>query len=169
MDPILFLDIDGVLNPATMPNYEVDLSLNEKLAKTYNEERIRSMNIYFLNQICFGFKKESCELIKKLVEEFHAKIVLTSSWRLFYSHEEIQCMFKILELEEAFLDFTSPGSPRNQVITEYIYNHHVKQYIVIDDFDMKQSFGYRFIQTAQYFNENNYFQARYALRLQYKE
>ena len=42
----------------------------------------------------------------------------------------------------------------------------VKRYLVIDDFDMRNNFGYRFIQTAQCFNEANYHQARYALKLQ---
>lgn len=166
MHPIIFLDIDGVLNPPICTQYDIDLSLNETLANKLNDPSIAKLNIYFVNQIYFGFNKNSCMFIKKLVDEFDAKIVLTSSWRLYYSKEEINGMFKIAQIEDAFIDFTNAGSPRNKVIKEYINTHEVKHYIVIDDFDMRSAFGYRFIQTSQFFNDANYFQARYVLNLQ---
>ena len=89
MNPILFLDIDGVLNPPICPQYELDFALSDKLAAKLNNPSIKKLNIYFVNQVYYGFDKKSCELIKKLAQEFEAKIVLTSSWRLYYTKEEI--------------------------------------------------------------------------------
>ncbi|MFR6071600.1 MAG: HAD domain-containing protein [Faecalitalea cylindroides] len=166
MNPILFLDIDGVLNPPICPQYELDFALNDKLAAKLNNPSIKKLNIYFVNQVYYGFDKKSCELIKKLAQEFEAKIVLTSSWRLYYTKEEIEGMFEIVGIKDTFIDFTVHGNPRNNVIMEYVHTHNVKRYLVIDDFDMRNNFGYRFIQTAQCFNEANYHQARYALKLQ---
>ncbi len=166
MNPILFLDIDGVLNPHICPQYELDYELNKKLSEKFNNPAIKKLNIYFVNQIYYGFNKKSCELIQKLVNEFDAKIVLTSSWRLYYTKEEIESMFEIAGIHNAFIDFTAQGNPRNSVIREYIYAHNIKRFLVIDDFDMHNNFGYRFIQTSHFFNEANYHQARYALKLQ---
>lgn len=166
MNPILFLDIDGVLNPPICPQYELDFALSDKLAAKLNNPSIKKLNIYFVNQVYYGFDKKSCELIKKLAQEFEAKIVLTSSWRLYYTKDEIEGMFEIVGIKDTFIDFTVHGNPRNNVIMEYVHTHNVKRYLVIDDFDMRNNFGYRFIQTAQCFNEANYHQARYALKLQ---
>lgn len=166
MNPILFLDIDGVLNPPVCPQYEFDFDLSDKLATKLNNPIIKKLNIYFVNQVYYGFSSKSCELIKKLTQEFDAKIVLTSSWRLYYTKEEIEGMFEIVGIKDAFIDFTSQGNSRSNVIAEYVQTHNVKRYLVIDDFDMRNNFGYRFIQTSQSFNEANYHQARYALKLQ---
>lgn len=64
MNPILFLDIDGVLNPPICPQYELDFALSDKLAAKLNNPSIKKLNIYFVNQVYYGFDKKSCELIK---------------------------------------------------------------------------------------------------------
>lgn len=166
MNPIIFLDIDGVLNPNFQNNYDLDLSLHEKLTDKFNDPKIKDMNIYFLNQIYFGFDKKSCGYIKVLVDEFDAKIVLTSSWRVYYTKDDISNMFKILGIDHAFFDFTDAGNPRTEMIKKFVEAHKISNYIVIDDFDMTSAFGYRFIHTSHSFNEANFHKAKYVLRLQ---
>ena len=51
MNPILFLDIDGVLNPPICPQYELDFALSDKLAAKLNNPSIKKLNIYFVNQV----------------------------------------------------------------------------------------------------------------------
>ena len=165
MNPVLFLDIDGVLQSHHVPDYEFDFDLNNKLAKELHNDTIKSLNIYFTNQICFGFDPDSCLYLRNLVEEFDARIVLTSSWRLYYTRQEIEAMFDILGMKGAYLGNTKIGTSRSEVIKQFVKEHNIEQYLIIDDFNLSKAFGSRFIRTYDHFDQNNYNQARFLLKL----
>lgn len=167
MKPIIFLDIDGVINPhRPIHTAPVDYELNKKLADQKNDPGFLKLYIYFTNQIYYGFDKTACILIKKLIEEFDAKIVLTSSWRLLYSKKDLYYLFKILHMESAFMDITEDIIPRYKAIEDYIQKHKVTDYIVIDDADLGQHFGFHQIKTVNSFTLKDFIRAQNLLKLQ---
>lgn len=98
MKPCIFLDIDGVINPSRKKNsYCLDYNLPDVLAKKLNHPKIATLNAYLVNQVYYCFSKESIQLLKQLIEKYDARIIITSSWRIVYSLEQLQAMFDIFD------------------------------------------------------------------------
>lgn len=170
MKPCIFLDIDGVINPSRQQTqYQLDYALPEKLSKQLNHPSIATLNTYLVNQVYACFSKESIHLIQTLIEKYDARIVVTSSWRIVYSLDQLQTMFDIFNLGKYVIDTTEVLSPRTKAIQEYIQKHHVTSYVILDDFDMSSVFDYHFIYVHNYFNAQDYQKADYALQIQKKE
>ena len=86
MNAVIFLDIDGVLAPKErIQSYTMIEQLNKKLAYEKEDAHIEALPNNLVNQIYHHFDAESCQMILKLCNTFDAKIVLTSTWRLFFS------------------------------------------------------------------------------------
>ena len=141
---ILFLDIDGVLNS----------------------------NLYFKNSFNQGknnskFDAYSVLLVRKLVEEFSLKIVITSHWRNGIVNR-LMNELKRNELinylhEDCFTPILRPAQ-RGMEIKMWLHDHPaVTEYVIIDD---KENFleeqKHRFVKTNMFAGmlDENYFQAR---------
>lgn len=170
MKPCIFLDIDGVINPSRKKNsYCLDYNLPNVLAKKLNHPKIATLNAYLVNQVYYCFSKESIQLLKQLIEKYDAQIIITSSWRIVYSLEQLQTMFDIFDLGKYVKSVTALISPRTKAIQEFINENNVTSYIVLDDFDMSNAFDYHFVYVRHYFKELDYKKADYALFIQQKE
>ena len=74
---IIFLDIDGVINPNRKnTTYHFDYSLPNTLAKKLNHPKIANLNVYLVNQIYSCFSKESIDYLKQLIEKYNAQIII---------------------------------------------------------------------------------------------
>jgi hypothetical protein len=167
MKPCVFLDIDGVINPSHhQAQYKIDYSLADRIAQEKNNPKIKDLSMYLVNQVYYNFSKESIEYIHKLIEEFNAQIIITSSWRIIYPLEDLQTMFDIFGLGKYVTGTTDRISPRTKAIEAFIKKNNVTEYVILDDFDMSQTFDYRFIYVQYYFKEKDYQAAKYALTIQ---
>lgn len=167
MQPCIFLDIDGVINPSHSKNtYQLDYCLPTTLAKKKNKPNIAKLNTYLVNQVWSCFSLESIDYLKKLIQEFDARIIITSSWRIVYSLSDLKDMFDIFDLGAYVVDMTKTITPRTQAIQEYINTHHVYSYIILDDFDMSNAFNFHFIYIRNYFKKEDYEKAKYAFEIQ---
>lgn len=128
---IIFLDIDGVLNSA----------LYDKKIDDFIPEAISILNELYIN--------------------YNAKIVISSSWRISLSLDELKNLFKrnycigeiiditeivneehYLKIEKATVECTSEddfymlideNSGRNYEILQYVHKHNIKRYVIFDD------------------------------------
>ena len=170
MKPCIFLDIDWVINPSRKKNsYCLDYNLPDVLAKKLNHPKIATLNAYLVNQVYYCFSKESIQLLKQLIEKYDAQIIITSSWRIVYSLEQLQTMFDIFDLGKYVKSVTTLINPRTKAIQEFINENNVTSYIVLDDFDMSNAFDYHFVYVRHYFKDLDYKKADYALFIQQKE
>lgn len=170
MKPCIFLDIDGVINPHRRKNsYQFDYNLPNVLAKELNHPKIATLNAYLVNQIYHCFSKESIQYIKELIKKYDAQIIITSSWRLVYTLDQLKTMFDIFDLGKYIIGTTPLISSRTKAIQDYLREKHVTSYIILDDFDMSSAFDYHFIYVRNVFSEQDFKKADYALFIQKKE
>jgi hypothetical protein len=161
MNPVIFLDIDGVLECRRRP--PADLS---KTDWPNEPEAASKLDPHLVEYVQSHFDQDSCQRIRSLAEEFHADLVITSSWRNYFSLEQMQNMFSLVGLGEFVTGATPCGTPRCSVIESYIYSHDIDRYIVIDDLDMSSAFGFRFVESLDIFEEESYKKARRLLKYQ---
>lgn len=119
-EPVIFLDVDGVLNQLDQNGIYY--------AKCYKGIR------YPIDPHCV-------DLILKLVEKTNAEIVIHSSWR---NDEEAVKVLRDYIPEFTIVDQTF--LKRLQSILEHVKNHDIKNYLIIDDEPLAASSSH-FIQT----------------------
>ena len=114
LDYIVFLDIDGVLN--TRNSWRIPFSLDDKCIKNF---------CAFLNR-----------------DEISPKIILTSSWKTGWSSIKDNQTPQIIELQDKLSKYgcsvfsrTKDFGNRQKEILEYLKNHPVDYYVIIDDDD----------------------------------
>jgi diphthamide synthase subunit DPH2 len=117
---VIFLDIDGVL-------------------VTRNSIKYQYLN--FPNETSIRFSKKAVKNLNKLIRLTEAKIVISSTWRLFHPLEKLQNIFEEQKIKGKIISTTSVEKatieediPRGQKITDWLEQHpEVEQYLIIDD------------------------------------
>lgn len=117
---VIFLDIDGVL-------------------VTRNSIKYQYLN--FPDETNIRFSKKAVKNLNKLIRLTGAKIVISSTWRLFHSLEKLQNIFEEQKIKGKIISTTSVEKatieediPRGQKIADWLeQNPEVKQYVIIDD------------------------------------
>lgn len=140
---IIFLDIDGVLN--TLETFKQNMIL-------YNQTGQRQLEI----------DEFRIEYLKKIIEATNAKIVLSSSWRVFFKKEE----GKIIPTNKKGLDLLNllnkynieiyditpfdENRYRQNEIDAYLNKNVVSSFIIIDDesYDLPKYIGKQLIKTS---------------------
>lgn len=117
---VIFLDIDGVL---------------------VTRNSIKYQHLNYPDETSIRFSKNAVKYLNKLIRLTKAKIVISSTWRLFHSLEDLQNIFKKQGVSGMIISTTSIENapveidiPRGQKITDWLANHsEVEQYVIIDD------------------------------------
>ena len=113
----IFLDCDGVLNNA---NY---------IKKCYRKNGHKPMSMY-----CTPFDPHNLKNLAKIVKKTGAKIVLSSTWRIFKSHIYV-LEARLAEYGLRIYDMTDNiNMIKGAEITEWLKQHRdIENYVVIDD------------------------------------
>lgn len=128
---IMFLDIDGVLN--------CQIFYEEQKDKINSE----SKDDYYIKQIC----KKRIDWLNKLCEEEKIQVVISSSWRLGKTIEDLKHIFSLVGATFEIIDKTpnlrGDGCLRGNEIYKWIYDnseklfgikyYEYKSYVIIDD------------------------------------
>lgn len=164
MKTVIFLDIDGVLVPKVQDyHYDIDKSLPARLAIEKRDAGIRSLDPALVSNLYHNFDRQACRMIADLCHDFHAGIVVTSSWRNVYTFSQLRSMLSIVDLGQYVLGVTPLGYSRRDVIRRTLDTMHPDSYVVIDDMDLSRDHGYRSVCPDPVFNKKSYVQTRRVL------
>ena len=117
---VIFLDIDGVL---------------------VTRNSIKYQHLNFPDDTSIQFGKKAVKNLNKLIRLTKAKIVISSTWRLFHSLEELQDIFKKQSVKGKIISTTSveratieEDIPRGQKMADWLQIYpSLKHYFIIDD------------------------------------
>lgn len=166
MQGILFLDFDGVINPYMYKN-EV-IPDRKKWLRIWKHPGFIHISNYTIGQVNANFDVEACQYIKDLCDRFDLKIVVTSSWKEFYSLKQIKALLSLHQLDSYVIDMTSrENQSRSDKIRNYIKEHHIKIFLILDDIDMRNEFPNHCIKTTNLFSKEQYQLAIQLLEVQY--
>ena len=145
--PIIFLDIDGVLQPTCSQKRfdhikEID-DVRDRLIAEYQSEIYREVDKYDLAAVVYDWNESAVELLKRLLDECDAKIVLSSDWRRSKNESIMRALFKIHGLDGYFLESLDYETYPDKAVDIAIYlekHPEAKRYVVIDDIDFESKF-----------------------------
>jgi len=81
------------------------------------------------------WNKTSIDLYNKLCLEFNLKPVISSTWRLNHTKEQLQKIFTEKGIITPIYDFTDsfPDEGRGREIEDWIFNNSYDKFIILDD------------------------------------
>ncbi len=81
------------------------------------------------------WNKKSIDLYNRLCLEFNLRPVISSTWRLNHTKEQLQKIFTSQGILTPIYDFTEsfPGEGRGREIEDWIFNNSYNKFIILDD------------------------------------
>lgn len=138
MRKIIFLDLDGVLNSEDYASEEILVEGKETFrgyGGHFREKHIATLDNVLWDPKCVSY-------LKRIVEASNAQIVISSTWRHYFSVKKFKEMFalygwtdapvidKTIELGKYINDGTCRGLEINEWLSR---NTDVTSYVIIDD------------------------------------
>lgn len=161
VSPIIFLDIDGVLNCQLFYHSKQFTDYKEakkKLKKDVKSRQIERLDFY-ASQIC----RDRIGWLNELCLNINAVVVISSTWRMGKSVEELQEIFKYCGATFLIIGKTDhTGYERGTEISKWLkdnikpeshgcHYYDFKNYVIIDDdSDMLLNQSSHFFQTDNY-------------------
>ena len=132
MDNIIFLDIDGVLNDInTFINNKNIKDVYNKVLKYYKNNNYLKYLELLIDKVMLDIDYEKLELLKYVVSSTNAKIVITSSWKCLDHYSLIE--ERLINIGLPIIDTIENIYDRGVGIKQYLIEHNIKNYVVIDD------------------------------------
>ncbi len=169
---VLFLDIDGVLQPTWSDSrfdYDLD-ALQKAMAEFFDDERYLKIDKYDIGAVFYDWDFVSIGYLKQLLIDFDMDIVLHSSWINYRSLEEMKCLFRIHQLDDYVIDMTAKTSgiredgtypTKTSVIKDYLEAHpDIQRYVVIDDDSSVGDVGEQFVYAPNKIDDETYLKMR---------
>ncbi len=114
---VIFLDIDGVLRTDASDRYWSEVT-GQPIPNSVFDRLFSNYSIAILNEIIYNTD---------------AKVVITSTWRVQHSLEQLRSIFKIRGFRGEIIDKTNIIGSRGEEIQEWLDTHSINKYVVIDD------------------------------------
>jgi hypothetical protein len=158
---VIFLDIDGVLQPWNSTQRfkhikEMD-RVNKELSDKYGIDYTQ-YHEYDVAAVYFDWDKESVSELRRILEVTGAKIVISSDWRAYSTLERLVDFFRIHDMAEYVIDFNPIEDIyeikyknaeyldfvhfRSIEILRYLNNHpEITKWVAIDDLHLNRDLG----------------------------
>ena len=138
MSKVIFLDIDGVLQPygsSKCFQYGIERAVQDAIIDT-GDTSYEYMDPYDVAAAKCDWQPTAIENLRHLVEKTGAVIVMESDWRIYNDLNEMRLLFKIWDLDQ-YVEDSLPKGDKQDVIDAYIAcNPEVEEWVVIDDIDL---------------------------------
>jgi len=162
---IIFLDIDGVLQPDVQKRFSHNLDELKQKFIAQNKE-FETLDKYDLGAVYYDWDQTAIALLKQLCEKTGAKFVISSDWRINKNLQKLKLLFSIHGMEEYVFD-TLPNKwtdlHRSQEIQNHLQAHEeITRFVVIDDTyasEFNRDFPSKFVHTRWAFNAEDYAKA----------
>lgn len=138
---IVFLDIDGVLQPYDADNrfYQLDDSLVEELSKKHNVN-YNDYSIYDVMAVYFDWHEQAIARLKYILKKTDAKIIISSDWRSEKMPNKMLDLLKLHDLDKYWYanniinqDYISNPQRRALEIKDSLIRYHITNFVIIDD------------------------------------
>ncbi|KHD05745.1 hypothetical protein PN36_22565 [Candidatus Thiomargarita nelsonii] len=133
---VIFLDIDGVLQPGTQHRFDHDMDkLKEDLIQTNPD--YETIDKHDIGATYYDWDKTAVSLLTELCEKTGAQFVISSGWRFFASLQELRLLFSIHQIDKYVFDTLGTESTerkRYEEIQDYLESHNnVTHYVIIGE------------------------------------
>lgn len=182
MKKIIFLDIDGVLQPGyKQDRFDHDLEADKK-EMAAQDARYETLDRYDIGAVRYDWNKQAVEHLRSLCEQTQAQIVISSAWRESKSLEQLQLLFRLHGLDSYVIDKTvdderpytkTDYTRRDAQIKLYLDQHKdIDTFVVIDDSYVSElggTFPKEFVRCYRIFDTIRYRLALHILQLPHRD
>ena len=145
---VIFLDIDGVMN-------NVYSSVKSRNSPEFEIIDSNGVVTKVRDNLCWlGFR-----VLNQIIDKTKAKVVLSSTWRKFYTKNEMNQIFKHYKFKGELIDYTPvmSGEKRGTEIQKWIDDCEldIESFIIIDDDTDMLHLRNRLIKTDAHFGLNH--------------
>lgn len=164
MNNTIFLDIDGVMQPGGwQKRFDINrVELQEKLTQTLKED-YKSLDQYDVAAVYCDWDPDAVQFLKKILIQFDARLIISSSWRRSKTLKQLRMLFKIHDLDEYVKGCTPlPDTERPQRIQDFIDSDpKMGKFVILDDdcYDLRKRFSNQLVCCPNRFGIQEYQQA----------
>ncbi len=137
MKKVIFLDIDGVLQPlSSQKRFDHDMDELQEQLSVESDEGYQKLNKYDIAAVRYDWEPNAVKNMKSLCEKTQAEFVISSAWRESKTLDMLRLLFRIQGLDAYVADKTEElsGYMRDMEIEEFLISHpDIGVFTIIDD------------------------------------
>ena len=161
---IIFLNIDGtILNNYNKSNLHDLKKLQEYLTIKYNDNIYTKINPANIGKVFYEFDNISLGILYELLDRYKANLIITKAFDNSNNLEELKALLRIYDLDKILVDICNVKkninyNSKKESIKEYITNHNIDNYLILDEHEYTNEFGENFRRTQNklVINDINY-------------